>query len=182
MFCFCFFFLIYPCSPPIAILILVFSLLRYSSVFSETCYMEDQCQPPAAEPKASKRPREAQASQPLVAELAKPKQLAPVSKARAIERAEVRRQVEALMAPSPKFSAMPSRGTGSIRVLAPAEMDTSSETSENVDMEAESEESENVDMEAESESTAGRRHGPKGVCMPRIRQGLAPSYDQMSAC
>ena len=132
--------------------------------------MEDQCQPPAAEPKASKRPREAKASQPLVAELAKPKQLAPVSKARAIERAEVRRQVEALMAPSPKFSAMPSRGTGSIRVLAPAEMDTSSETSEN------------VDMEAESESTAGRRHGPKGVCMPRIRQGLAPSYDQMSAC
>ena len=139
--------------------------------------MEDKSQPHEAEPKASKRPREeAEASQPSVAEPARPKQLAPISKARHIQR-----QVEALM-PSPKWSVMPSRGTGIIRVLTPAEMDTSSETSENVDMEAESEESENVDMEAESESTAGRRHGPKGVCMPRIRQGLAPSYDQMSAC
>ena len=76
--------------------------------------------------------------------------------------------------PSPKWSVMPSRGTGIIRKLTPAEMDTSSETSENADMEAESEwltwrrdmhvsevdmEADGewppeVDMEAESEATA----------------------------
>ena len=131
--------------------------------------MEDKSQPHEAEPKASKRPREeAKASQPSVAEPARPKQLAPISKARHIQR-----QVEALM-PSPKWSVMPSRGTGIIRKLTPAEMDTSSETSENADMEAESEwltwrrdmhvsevdmEADGewppeVDMEAESEATA----------------------------